>query len=106
LNDANKKLSRDSLLKEYNLLCALKKVAETAEGKLVLDYILKISEIDDHKFMNSQLMANKLGKQEVGRLVIDKLIQANVEIDCSVFSKKETNRMSVIQKELAELQNK
>lgn len=101
---------REKLLRELNLLIAFKKVAETQEGMIVLNHIIKTSQLDCDAYKtskNSGDTANILGMQTVGRDILDKLIEADVDIDISLFSKKKRGKISRLRKEIEiKLKNK
>lgn len=83
--------SEQNLADEYNQLTAFKRNADSNDGKMFIDFVLKECHLDYDAFdisKNSGNTANTLGKQGVGRAIIDKLIEAGVKIDCTVFSKK------------------
>jgi hypothetical protein len=92
--------SKEILLAEINLLGAFKRVASTPDGKIIMDFILKKSKIGEDPFTNSGHTANVLGMQKVGRAVIDKLIEAGVEVDCSVFSNKSKDKLTELRNDI------
>jgi hypothetical protein len=96
-------------LVEINLLKSLKLVSETIHGKRVLDFILKISELDcdpHEKSKNSGYTAHTLGKQNVGRALIDRMVQAGIPVDASVFSRKKPGRIEILANELKNIGGK
>ena len=89
---------KDNLLKELNLLNSLSKVASTPDGKLVIDFMLEKASIKDDPFLtsNSGEMCKLIGKQSVGRALVDKLIEAGVNVPANIFTKKKNNRIEEI----------
>ena len=94
---------KDRILAQINQLKALKAVSETADGKVLISFIFKISGMDEdpHEAQkNSGQTAHALGKQSVGRQLLDKLIQAGVKIDGNIFSKKKPDKIQELDIEL------
>jgi hypothetical protein len=94
---AKAKESTEVMLKELNQLKAFKSVALTADGMTMINFILDVSHLayDPYEVSkNSGNTANELGRQKVGRALLDKLIEAGIKIDLSVFSKKNNNRIT------------
>jgi hypothetical protein len=97
------KVEEKRKLGEINLLKAIKSISETVAGKRFFDFILKVSELDcdPHEAnKNSGGTAHTLGKQKVGRILVDKMIQAGVKVDGSIFSKKKPGRIEILTNEL------
>lgn len=94
---------RERILEQINQLKAFKSVANTPEGRALILFIFKISNMDEDPLeaqKNSGLTAHALGKQSVGRQLLDKLIQADVDIDSIIFSKKKPNKIHELETEL------
>lgn len=95
--------NKEILQKELNLLNALGRVSNTEDGSLVLSFILEESCINYDPFAvskNSGDTSNLLGKQSVGRAVVDKMIEAGVNVRGKIFSRKSDQRIYDINKEL------
>jgi hypothetical protein len=90
---------KDKYVSELEQLTAFKRLADTKDGQAFIKFVLdetRLSEEPHTASKNSGETANILGKQHVGRAIIDKLIQAGVEMDCTVFSSKNRNRIAFI----------
>jgi hypothetical protein len=100
--------NKEKLQRELDQLLAFKRNADTKDGQLFIKFVLdkaKLNEEPHTASKNSGETANILGKQHVGRAVVDKLIQAGVEMDCTVFSSKSRDRTSQIKSELNKIIN-
>jgi hypothetical protein len=92
-----------TLLKELNLLRAIKKVAVTDEGTQLIDFILIESKLHKDPMLeakNSGETANIIGKQSVGRALIDKLIESGTQINGAILSQKKSTRIDEIEKDI------
>lgn len=90
--------------KELKLLNALGRVANTEDGKLVINYILSESCIRFDPFdvsKNSGDTSNMLGRQRVGRALVDKLIDAGTKVDGVIFSSRDGSRIDFLNKEIS-----
>jgi hypothetical protein len=77
------------VLDKINQLNAFKKAAATNEGQTLIRFIFKQSELntDPHgSSKNSGQTSYTLGKQSVGRALLKKLIQSDVQIDGDIFT--------------------
>lgn len=83
-----------------NVLLAFKNSYGTPDGKAVIDYILKITELTKDPFTNSGHTAHSLGKQNIGRHIIDILVEAGVNVDASILSTKKFNVIESIRNKI------
>ena len=96
MSEAIIKHKEEKIVAEYNQLIAFKRLANSADGKMFINFILEESQLDYDAYeisKNRGNTANNLGRQGVGRAIVDKLIQAGVQIDCTIFSKKKNDRI-------------
>jgi len=96
----------DILLNELNLLKAYSKVYSTIEGAAVINDILNLCEMNVDPWVNNGQCAHNLGKQTVARMIIGRLIEADVNINAGIFSKKSSNKKNVLVAEINEEINK
>jgi hypothetical protein len=95
-----------NLLKQLNRLKAFKRIASTDDGMVLIDFILKASKLneDPHESgKNSGQTQHALGKQSVGRALLDSLIQAGVQVNGNIFSKKSGNKIEELETDLNNL---
>ena len=106
MTEQGNEYKKDSYLRELEQLRTFKRLFDSDDGKLFIQFVLNESKIKEEPHSaskNSGEVAYLLGKQCVGRAVVDKLIQAGVNINGSIFSNKSKDRMAFITKELNNL---
>lgn len=103
------KFDKNMLMDELEFLLAIKRVMDTDDGRAVIMFILGITCLDDEPFessKNSGDTAHILGKQAVGRSIIDKLVEARVSIPISLFSRKSGDRINTLTSEINKILSK
>jgi hypothetical protein len=97
------KYNKETLFTKIKELEAFSRIAGTDDGNIIINFILKVSQINSEPYetsKNSGETANVLGKQSVGRALIDKLVEAGADLPHCVFSRKSKDKIAQLKSEL------